>query len=623
MTGCSKGKWGPEFLYKVLGLKNLKQKWQEKGILCRNFIYRAKYEGDGKVSFVYGQDLYYKIEEANARFLFEIDFTEDEKQNVIDFFQKFTCCSPENLMNNLKLWGEEHTVLNLILLTEVARRSYNAEIKGFWPNFFDTFQIENRSSYVQGILGKAFLRGLRRFHLETEVPLRYEYVGRILAHAGLPETCYQEFIDWLLNIEPDLSLTYFAEMSCGDFLQTVSWSEKQPQSNFLNNLLSSDEGKIMLWSLASLIGEGALLIENEHSCPWSEGFRYRLFHSVKDFYSGEKLVKKKLKQIGADPRIYWDVEGQVIIIYLREQRLPPGFTLKLSGVLGEDRALSVRWGEGCLLIDEIRSKPLGPSDKIYAQVDYIKNGQPRKSKKVEIADEAKEVIFFDSAGLVLKPDVNVNYQPGEYLILIKKSVQESFLLKDVRVTDELIEPAGWRDFRGYRVNTSSGVSIDNYNFVLIHRELNWSLNVIQSQDVNIISSIPVLIDGWPEVIIRDISPDMLENALLEIELNNNYHQLVKSFTLNVGSVENEKADIYHTEMPGGEGIKLSFQRWQEGNLLGGLFSIRLIFQGRSYRRCRQLEFIRLKGIKMQYRPGKDGCSPLDNNISLWSRDRLR
>jgi hypothetical protein len=518
-------------------------------------------------------------------------------------------------MNNLKLWGEEHTVLNLILLTEVARRNYNAERKGFWLNFFDTFQIENRSSYVQGILGQAFLRGLRRFYLETEVPLRYEYVGRILAHAGLPETCYQEFIDWLLNIEPDLSLTYFAEISCGDFLQTVSWCKKQPQLNLLNNLLSSDEGKIMLWGLACLIGECALFVEKGYSCPWPEGFMYTLFYSIRNFYSGEELVKKKFKQIGADPRIYWDVEGQEIITYLQEQRLPPGFNLKLSGVWGEDKVLPVRQGEGCLLIDEIRSKSLGPSDRIYAQVDYVKNGQILKSKEVEIADEAKKVIFFDSAGIILKPDVN--YQPGEYLLLIKKSVQESSLLKDVQVIDELIEPAGWLGFRGYRVSISSGVSIGDYHFEQINRELNWSLSVIQSQEVNIISSIPVLIDGWPEVLIRDISPDMLENAILEIELNNNYHQLIKSFTLNVGLVENEKVDIYYTKMPGEEGIKLSFKGWQEGNLLGGLFSICLILQGRGYRRwrSRRLEFIRLKGIRMQYHPGKDG-SPLDNNISL-------
>jgi len=563
---------------------------------------------------VYSWDLCHKIEETNACFLFEVDFTEEEKQKVIDFFQEFTRCSPENLMNNLKQWGEEHTVLNLILLTEIARRSYNAERKGFWPNFFENFQIENRSSYSQGILGQAFLRGLRRFHLKTEVPLRYEYVGRILAHAGLPEACYQELIGWLLNIEPDLSLTYFAEMSCGDFLQTVSWSKKQPQSNFLNNLLSSDEGKIMLWSLASLIGECASLVEKEHSCPWSEGFRYRLFHSIKDFYSGKKLVKKIFKQIGADPRIYWDIGGQVIIIYLPEQRLPSGFTLKISGALGEGKALPGRQREDCFLMDEIRSKPLGPSDKIYAQVDYIKNGQTRKSKEIEIADEAKEVIFFNSVGLVLKSDVTS--PPGEYLMLIKKSVQESFFLKDVQVIDELIEPAGWWDFRGYRVSISSGISIGGYHFEQINRELNWSLIVIQNQDVNIISSIPVLIDDWPEVIIRDIAPDVLENALLEVELNNNYHQLIEIFTLNIGSVENERTDIYYTEMPDGEGIKLSFQRRQEGNLLCGLFSIRLLLQGRNYRRSRQLEFIRLKGIKMQYHPGKDEYNSLDNNISL-------
>lgn len=543
------------------------------------------------------KDIRQRIDSASVRYLFEVDISGRQKQKIIEYFA--SVIKSNNLSSIIKLWSKSYPTLNLILLSEIARQAYNQEYRGYWNNFYNAVGLEPENisrSNIESTLGNAFLGELRARMLETEIT-GFTYVSPILAHAGLPENSYQEFIEWLVKCESGVKLSAFADISSSDFIYNLRQWKNTPCSSRLRSLINHEEGHTMIWSMANYVGECALYVECDSPCPleWKGTFLERLYDNVKKYYSGNVEKLSSVHFTGLAPVILWDYENQSVVCGVPEQPAVKGAEMHLIDGFGSQNGLIIESGFSNGIIEETIGTPLTKEDKLFAKVKYKRNGVEWKVKEFEYA--GGEPVVFDQFGLILRDNKNNCYPTGEYMALFLRDISG---FPGVTMEEDLLEPVGWFGWRGSRITCSEGAQLGSFKFHNNSRVIRWGLISQGQSNVAMLGERSLWLNKWPDIIINNRSIQEISKCVLQVEVLSSNQKIHKQVILKIG----DKHDVPLIEH--NDGVVLALSKMKSCKDVNGNIRIKLRTPDRA--ECQAIDFVKLVGLNIDYQTTKGDIS---------------
>lgn len=536
------------------------------------------------------KDIRKRIDKAGARFLFEVDIASKHKQKIVEYF--ISAVKSKSLSSTIRLWVRNYPTLNMVLLSEIARQAYNQEYRGYWNNFYNAVGIETENisrSNIESMLGNAFISELRARMLETEI-IGFTYVSPILAHSGLPENSYQEFIEWLVKLEPGVKLSAFADISSTDFLHNLQQWRNIPCSSRLRCLINHEEGYTMIWSMANYVGECAVYVECGNPCPleWHGTFLERLYDAVKKYYSGNVEKLSSVHFTGLAPIILWDYDNQSIVSGVPEQRAVRGAEMHLIDGFGSQNGLTIGTNFSDELIEEIIGTPLTREDKLYAKVKYKRNGQEWKVRELEYT--GKDPIIFDEHGLILRENKDNCYPTGEYLALYLSDIDG---IPGVTLTEDLMEPVGWFGWRGSRIICAEGAQLGPFKFQDKSKLIKWEvIGQAGQSNVTLLNERNLWLNKWPDILVKNRSIEEICRYVLQVELLSSNQKILKQILLKLG----DKSDVPLIKKD--DGVVLVLSKMEKCKDLQGHIRIKLRTPDRA--ECPVINFVRLVGVHIDY-----------------------
>lgn len=389
--------------------------------------------------------------------------------------------------------------------------------------------------------------------------------------------CFKlSFLKFLVKKARDAPLSALREIFQADFRSLIRASTTTDLPKIHETLLDHDGGDVILWRFAKIIGEVSIFAEHEEKSPtaWENNIRKTIFDEIKKLLSEEPKKKKRRQRFRyLEPYIVWQTHEQVIVAVLPSQKVPSGTQVQLR-VAGEKPVSQVTQND---FLDELVSPPLDPSPEWNLSVRYL---QEEQTKEEKIRLPSRSYVFFSPEGKMIVDETNLS--PGEYLLLSEEELDRD----DVEIIEELMEPIGWYDYFGYRVDVSEATHIGSYQFASDTSEINWKLEELSEQDIKFAHNVPVWIDDCPGLYINTSRSELLEEAKLEVEVTSG-----KDEWLQLNNLPSQDTN---------DGISFSIEQLFRDKDIYGHVRLRLHLPRLTQKEIESLEFIRLPEMSIKY-----------------------
>jgi hypothetical protein len=333
------------------------------------------------------------------------------------------------------------------------------------------------------------------------------------------------FLGWLAGLDGDQGLAGLDGISWPDFEQMAA-ARLGRLADPLHQRLVERGDTLVFWQLARIVGRVAQHREASSVRPpsWETNYPvlYRLFALLDSVAggSGPRMPRsgpRPREGLTLPPCIRWEVDFQQVVAVLPTQRLRPGesITWEVSGVPAPPPEV---WpGQAGAQVEETRSPPLDPAH-LYAVTITVQPGSHDKTHRFFLPIEDVPGVLFAADGALLSSEEGLVHPPGDYLALVPHAQTEALLgRKGVSLLERVeVGPSGWRGrgWRGYRLRLAPGAEFGPYQIQGTKDDATWQAEVPPAQAVDFVNSLPVWIDGWPRLRIRD--PEIFAGAVVEV-----------------------------------------------------------------------------------------------------------